>query len=195
MPAKQSTPHTGNTGVGGVGGVGGGVEGSSLKSSATSCDWTKLPVNFVATLLKHLSTLNFEATTVAIRSDNTAKHTYAPLTWLLLSVFEEKKKKKKKHDEHLYMADSGVPIASIQTLELELPPSCIEFCIAHPCYFVVGTYNLQKEEEGEALSGVGDGSPKAEADRDGSSNSPDVVKKPQSRNGSLVVFQVIDRQV
>ena len=42
-------------------------------------------------------------------------------------------------------AKDGV-INSLKSIGLELPPSCIEFCPAHPDYFVVGTYNLQKED-------------------------------------------------
>jgi len=33
---------------------------------------------------------------------------------------------------------------------LDLPPSCIEFSLKLPEYFVVGTYNLEKEETAES---------------------------------------------
>lgn len=66
-------------------------------------------------------------------------------------------------------------ISSKQSLILDLPPSCIEFCLSHPTYFVVGTYNLVKDDVPSNDSGDG-----------GSSAS----KKPQNRNGSLVVFQL-----
>lgn len=73
-------------------------------------------------------------------------------------------------------------IASSRSLVLDLPPSCIEFCPAHPDHFVVGTYNLQKEEstvvDNDDVSDDGD--------------SYETVKKPQSRNGSLVVFRLAD---
>ncbi|KAK1981859.1 hypothetical protein LZ30DRAFT_591799 [Colletotrichum cereale] len=71
--------------------------------------------------------------------------------------------------------ERSVAVASKQSLVLDLPPSCIEFCLSHPHYFVVGTYNLVKDEE-----------PPNEAGDAGSS----VVKKTQSRNGSLVVFRL-----
>ncbi|KAI1751103.1 hypothetical protein F4782DRAFT_204060 [Xylaria castorea] len=73
-------------------------------------------------------------------------------------------------------------VASSQSFILDLPPSCIEFCPAHPDYFVVGTYNLQKEES-------------AAADEDDISDNEDnyeTVKKTQNRNGSLVVFRLAE---
>jgi diphthine methyl ester acylhydrolase len=73
-------------------------------------------------------------------------------------------------------------IASTQSLPSGLPPSCIEFCPAHPDYFVVGTYNLQKEEA-------------IEAEESGTGNQNDSygnVTKPQSRNGSLVVYRLTE---
>ncbi|GAW17866.1 hypothetical protein ANO14919_073330 [Xylariales sp. No.14919] len=73
-------------------------------------------------------------------------------------------------------------IASSRSLVLDLPPSCIEFCPAHPDHFIVGTYNLQKEDP-------------ATANDDGVSEHEDgseTVKKPQSRNGSLVVFRLAE---
>ncbi|KAK5625560.1 hypothetical protein RRF57_001276 [Xylaria bambusicola] len=73
-------------------------------------------------------------------------------------------------------------IASSRCLLLDLPPSCIEFCPAHPEYFVVGTYNLEKEE---AMAVQKDG---ILDDEDGPE---EAVRKPQSRNGSLVVFQLV----
>ncbi|KAI0150601.1 WD40-repeat-containing domain protein [Xylariaceae sp. FL1272] len=70
------------------------------------------------------------------------------------------------------MEASGSEIKPLHSLILDLPPSCIEFCPAHPDYLVVGTYNLQRQERAEqAIDAV------------------DTVK-PQSRNGSLVVFRL-----
>ncbi|KAK2003063.1 hypothetical protein LX36DRAFT_697152 [Colletotrichum falcatum] len=69
----------------------------------------------------------------------------------------------------------SVAVASKQSLVLDLPPSCIEFCPLHPTYFVVGTYNLVKDEE-----------PPNESDDAGSS----VANKTQNRNGSLLVFRL-----
>lgn len=71
------------------------------------------------------------------------------------------------------------PIASLQSLILDLPPSCAEFCPAHPEYLVVGTYNLQKDE-GETAS---------ETQDEETEDSP-AAPKPQNRNGSLVVLKV-----
>lgn len=75
------------------------------------------------------------------------------------------------------MGDSAPTITSKQSLILDLPPSCIEFCSTHPSYFVVGTYNLVKEEETKTESSE---------NADGA-----VPKKSQNRNGSLVVYQLV----
>ncbi|KAK8084535.1 hypothetical protein PG997_005806 [Apiospora hydei] len=75
-------------------------------------------------------------------------------------------------------------ITSRQSLTLELPPSCIEFCPASPQHFVVGTYNLQKEE---APAEEGD----AGSDDDGDTTQV-ATRQSQNRNGSLVVFQLDD---
>lgn len=76
------------------------------------------------------------------------------------------------------MDPQGNPINSLRSITLELPPSCIEFCPAYPEFFVVGTYNLQKEEPD-----VGDSAMLGEED-EGTQHG----KQPQSRNGSLVLF-------
>ncbi|KAI4720087.1 WD40 repeat-like protein [Aureobasidium sp. EXF-10727] len=70
-------------------------------------------------------------------------------------------------------------INPIQSLILDLPPSCIEFCPTARDYFVVGTYFLEKKEQD---AGVED------AATDGSEDTED--KKPQTRTGSLVLFRV-----
>ncbi|KAK8044842.1 hypothetical protein PG993_004866 [Apiospora rasikravindrae] len=75
-------------------------------------------------------------------------------------------------------------ISSRQSLTLELPPSCIEFCPASPQYFVVGTYNLQKEE---ALAEDGDA---GSDDDDNGDTTQKATRQIQNRNGSLVVFQL-----
>lgn len=67
-------------------------------------------------------------------------------------------------------------IASTQSLTLELPPSCAQFCPAHPEYLVVGTYSLQIEDEAATNLMVQDGYV--------------ATPKPQSRSGSLVVFKL-----
>lgn len=80
--------------------------------------------------------------------------------------------------------EQGRLVTSRQSLTLDLPPSCIEFCPAHPDYFVVGTYNLQKTDE----------APRAEGEEAGSDDDdPQTVETTppsQNRNGSLVVFQL-----
>ncbi|KAK2034366.1 hypothetical protein LX32DRAFT_679218 [Colletotrichum zoysiae] len=76
--------------------------------------------------------------------------------------------------------ERSVAVASKQSFVLDLPPSCIEFCPSHPKYFVVGTYNLVKDEE-----------PSDESGDAGSS----VAKKVQNRNGSLVVFRLENSSV
>ncbi|TGJ84000.1 hypothetical protein E0Z10_g4783 [Xylaria hypoxylon] len=73
-------------------------------------------------------------------------------------------------------------IASSRSLVLDLPPSCIEFCPAHPDHFIIGTYNLEKDEP-------------TTVDKDDVSDNEDgheTVKKSQSRNGSLVVFRLAE---
>ena len=75
-------------------------------------------------------------------------------------------------------------ISSRQSLTLDLPPSCIEFCPASPQHFVVGTYNLQKEE-----APAEDGNAGSDDDND----APQLAtRQSQNRNGSLVVFQLND---
>ncbi|KAI1478566.1 hypothetical protein F4774DRAFT_385356 [Daldinia eschscholtzii] len=73
----------------------------------------------------------------------------------------------------------GRGITPLKSLTLDLPPSCVEFCPSHPDYFVVGTYNLQKEDKTEA---------------DITTETDDEiqqVKKTQTRNGSLVLFKLL----
>ncbi|KAK4140099.1 uncharacterized protein C8A04DRAFT_15253 [Dichotomopilus funicola] len=70
------------------------------------------------------------------------------------------------------MESEGKLVQSRVSLILDLPPSCVEFCPAFPSYFLVGTYSLQ-------------------ADSPGTENE-DSGKQPQSRSGSIVVFQLTD---
>lgn len=88
------------------------------------------------------------------------------------------------------MADTGVSIASIQSLELELPPSCIEFCPNHPSYFLVGTYNLQRDDV-SSVKHEGN----SDDDSEDGATSTNEVKKAQNRNGSIVVFRLLDRKM
>lgn len=65
---------------------------------------------------------------------------------------------------------NGSLISPRLSLTLHLPPSCVQFCRAHPQFFVVGTYNLEKDDDEQAAG---------------------EQKRTQSRNGSLVIFEVI----
>lgn len=74
----------------------------------------------------------------------------------------------------------GEVISSTQSMVLDLPPSCIEFCPSHPSFFVVGTYYLEKAEE-------------ADQPKDGGEDSSEAkTTQPQSRNGSIIVLQLQD---
>jgi diphthine methyl ester acylhydrolase len=83
--------------------------------------------------------------------------------------------------------EQGHSISSIRSLQLEVPPSCVEFCPAHPNFFVVGTYNLQKDEARTA-------EPEPEPEPD---NEPEQkhTEARQNRDGSLVVFELEDDDV
>lgn len=78
--------------------------------------------------------------------------------------------------------DDAKIISSEVALTLGLPPSCIQFCPAHPNLFVVGTYNLEKNDDAQT----------GKEDDNGDDDREQVIatKTPQSRNGSLVVFKV-----
>lgn len=75
-------------------------------------------------------------------------------------------------------------ISPIQSLILDLPPSCIEFCSVAPDYFVVGTYFLERKEQEDGPS-----EPNEE------SNEQDVSGEAQKRSGSLIVFQLDGNEV
>lgn len=79
------------------------------------------------------------------------------------------------------MSLEGKLIASSFSLVLDLPPSCLEFSPGFPEYFLVGTYNLQKEEETRQ---------EAEEDHVNSNDSSSTLV--QKRNGSIVVFRLED---
>lgn len=74
-------------------------------------------------------------------------------------------------------------INSIQSLILDLPPSCIEFCPVARDYFVVGTYFLEKKEQEATAEDT--------TENNSDEESEDVEKKPQTRTGSLILF-IID---
>ncbi|KAG9692423.1 WD40 repeat-like protein, partial [Aureobasidium melanogenum] len=72
-------------------------------------------------------------------------------------------------------------ITSSQSLVLDLPPSCIEFCPTSRDYFVVGTYFLKKKEQDASVeNATGEEEEKSE----------DADKKPQTRTGSLILFKI-----
>jgi hypothetical protein len=82
---------------------------------------------------------------------------------------------------------------------LDLPPSCIEFLPLglkenKPSYFVVGTYNLQTEDETPAVdkedvfdTGL---SVEDKASNEARSVVSDELPKSQSRDGSLNLFRI-----
>ena len=80
------------------------------------------------------------------------------------------------------MTNPNDPISSIQSIHLDLPPSCLEFCPIHPSYFLVGTYNLQKDDVAA--------DPHDEVAEDGETEKEAVTAKLQSRNGSIIVFNL-----
>lgn len=69
--------------------------------------------------------------------------------------------------------DTAPIIQSFQSLILDLPPSCLQFCRRYPRYFVIGTYNLQ-QERGERT------------------DETEHEKRAQNRNGSLLLFYISD---
>ncbi len=87
------------------------------------------------------------------------------------------------------MADEeGKLVHSLKSRVLDLPPSCVEFCPAFPSYFLVGTYSLQPETAGGSNA---DAVIDATSDDEGDGQTP-KPKQPQSRNGSIVAFQLVD---
>lgn len=77
---------------------------------------------------------------------------------------------------------AGLAISSKVSLTLDLPPSCAQFCPAHPEYLVIGTYNLQKEEDPN-------NHPEGKRDDTVAGKAGNEPKKAQSRNGSLLVYK------
>ncbi|KAL1853648.1 hypothetical protein Daus18300_011683 [Diaporthe australafricana] len=82
------------------------------------------------------------------------------------------------------MADEGEKIKSFQSMTLDLPPSCIEFCPSHPSYFLVGTYNLEKNEAEQKNAASDEDEDEDEAQ----------AKQIQSKSGSIIVFELKDGQ-
>lgn len=94
------------------------------------------------------------------------------------------------------------PVSSIQSMQLDLPPSCIEFCPCSPSYFLIGTYNLEGYE-GPAAATEAKESEKQEAEQHDDDDDDDIKtaatggekKAPQSRDGSILTFQLVDNQL
>ena len=83
--------------------------------------------------------------------------------------------------ENKYYSDSITPVC---TTALDLPPSCVEFSPEARDYFVVGTYNLEKEDN-----------VKAKEEEDGAvdeETANTTSKKRQSRNGSLILLKILE---
>ena len=78
--------------------------------------------------------------------------------------------------------EEGQLIESTISTTLDLPPSCIEFSPLNPELFIVGTYNLEKDDEAEVAE-YGSG----EADED---EEQVKEKKKQERNGSLMLWKL-----
>lgn len=75
--------------------------------------------------------------------------------------------------------EEGQLIKSTISTALDLPPSCIEFSPLNPELFVIGTYNLEKDD--------------AEVkEAEGENEDEEVVKekKKQERNGSLMLWKL-----
>ncbi|CAI6340965.1 unnamed protein product [Periconia digitata] len=68
-------------------------------------------------------------------------------------------------------------VHSLQSLVLDLPPSCIEFWPLFPRYAVVGTYNLEKSSETEPAN-----------QDDAAVDTPE--SRHQERNGSVLLLEV-----
>lgn len=84
------------------------------------------------------------------------------------------------------MADEGEKIRSLQSMILDLPPSCVEFCPRYPSHFLVGTYYLETSE-----AEVKD----TEKNNDGDEIEVEVeAKQAQSKSGSIIVFELEDGQ-
>lgn len=87
-----------------------------------------------------------------------------------------------------FFSDSSLPsrksekimqtVEHLQSLTLDLPPSCIEFWPLNPQYAVVGTYNLEKPSAGQ--------------DTDENPSEADGVdqRQPQERNGSIILLRI-----
>ncbi|KAJ4421509.1 hypothetical protein N0V85_000159 [Neurospora sp. IMI 360204] len=82
-------------------------------------------------------------------------------------------------------------------MQLDLPPSCIEFCPSATSYFLIGTYNLEGYE-GPAAASTAEAKDVEEQDEQHDDLEATVIREkegPQNRNGSLLTFQLVDDQL
>lgn len=88
------------------------------------------------------------------------------------------------------------PVSSLQAIQLDLPPSCIEFCPSAPSYFLIGTYNLEGYEGPAAASQSAEAKEAEEQDErdddDLEATATGGKKGPQNRDGSILTFQLVD---
>ncbi|KAL1311007.1 hypothetical protein AAFC00_001225 [Neodothiora populina] len=83
-------------------------------------------------------------------------------------------------------------IPPIKSLVIDLPPSCIEFCLAAPECFVIGTYFLEKKDDDL----VDQSKDKAvESGEDGVSRSEGGEEEYQTRTGSLLVYRLVGDEI
>lgn len=80
------------------------------------------------------------------------------------------------------MAEEGEKIKSFQSMILDLPPSCIQFCPRYPSLFLVGTYYLETSEAEPR---------EIEKDEDGDEIEVEA-RQAQSKSGSILVFELRD---
>lgn len=80
-------------------------------------------------------------------------------------------------------------VQPLYTEILELPPSCLEFSPKHLDYFVIGTYNLVKEEAGPSGE-VPDDALEESSSADAQKSPVEETKKSQTRNGSIILYKV-----
>jgi diphthamide biosynthesis protein 7 len=97
-------------------------------------------------------------------------------------------------------------VKPVVSITLDLPPSCIEFLPRESAssnasswledrhFFVAGTYNLEKESESTAAESNSDPVGAEKLSFEDAEDGPDApaphAPKPQSRNGSLILFSI-----
>ncbi|KAK3951574.1 hypothetical protein QBC32DRAFT_325141 [Pseudoneurospora amorphoporcata] len=92
-------------------------------------------------------------------------------------------------------------VSFLQSMQLDLPPSCIELCPSAPSYFLIGTYNLEGYEGPSAAASQN--TEAMEVEKQGEEHNDDDTeatvtgekKGPQNRDGSILAFQLVDDQL